>query len=294
MKNIILIITFIWLGFIAIITQTLCFRELMVIFFGNELCLGIIFTAWLLGITLGAFIASFITDRIKFPTPLLAILLLLIALVLPFQIYSIRLIRLILNIPIGQHIPFLETVYMSFITVMPFSIIIGIAFPVACKIYPYTKVFGVGASQISWVYIWEAIGSLIGGVLFTFYLVEHYSVFGIILTSNFISLTIASIIYSISSAKKTIPLIIFLILIASNLIITLEFTASIENQSILQRWQSLAGKNMVLVKSTDSKYANIAIGSLNEQYNLFENGKYISSFPDDYTYAPLAHLFLTQ
>ncbi|MFH1231692.1 MAG: hypothetical protein V1709_09380, partial [Planctomycetota bacterium] len=36
------------------------------------------------------------------------------------------------------------------------------------------------------------------------------------------------------------------------------------------------------------------IGSLNEQYSLVENGKYISSFPDDYTYAPLAHLFLTQ
>ncbi|MFH0888424.1 MAG: fused MFS/spermidine synthase [Planctomycetota bacterium] len=295
MQNIILIITFIWLGFIAIIAQTLCFRELMVIFFGNELCLGIIFTAWLLGITLGAFLASFIADKIKSSASLLTALLLLIVFILPFQVYFIRLIRLIINIPIGQHIPFFETVYMSFITVMPFSIIIGIAFPVACKIYALLKgKIADTASQISWVYIWEAIGSLIGGVLFTFYLVEHYSVFEIILASNFISLTIAFLVYSVTSARKTISLIIFLILVASNLIITLKFTASIENQSILKRWQSLAGENMALVKSTDSKYANIAIGSLNEQYSLFENGKYVSSFPDDYTYVPLAHLFLTQ
>jgi spermidine synthase len=314
LKNIILIITFIWLGFIAIIAQTLCFRELMVIFFGNELCLGIIFTAWLLGITLGAFFASFIIDKIKSSTSLLTALLLLIIFILPFQVYSIRLIRLIINIPIGQHIPFFETVYMSFITVMPFSIIIGIAFPVACKIYALLKgKIADAALQISWVYIWEAIGSLIGGVLFTFYLVEHYSVFGIILASNFISVTIAFLVYCqfersellaiipsmtrgylTASARKTISLIIFLILVASNLIITLKFTASIENKSILKRWQSLAGENMALVKSTNSKYANIAIGSLNEQYSLFENGKYVSSFPDDYTYAPLAHLFLTQ
>jgi spermidine synthase len=297
LKNIILIITFIWLGFIAIIVQTLCFRELIVVFFGNELCLGIIFAAWLLGITLGALIASFITDRIRLPTPLITILLLLISLFLPFQIYFIRLIRLIINIPIGQHTSFFETVYMSFITVMPFSILIGIAFPVACKIYGLINEQSNGAAtalDIGWVYIWEAIGSLMGGILFTFYLAGHYPVFKIILISNFISLIIALLVALTAQIRRTIYLIIPIGLIIFNLMITLTSASIIENKSILKRWQSLAGENMALGRSTDSKYANIAIGSLNEQYSLFENGKYVSSFPDDYTYAPLAHLFMTQ
>jgi spermidine synthase len=33
---------------------------------------------------------------------------------------------------------------------------------------------------------------------------------------------------------------------------------------------------------------------MHNQYSLMENGKYVSSFPDEYTHAPLAHLFLTQ
>ncbi|MDI6732882.1 MAG: hypothetical protein QME51_05345 [Planctomycetota bacterium] len=313
LKNIILIAAFIYLGFIAIIVQTFCLRELLIIFFGNELCVGIIFAAWLFGITIGAFIVSFITDRIEYPALILVGLLLLIALILPFQFYCIRTVRLLLDIPLGQHIAFFTALGSSFLLVMPFSIIIGVAFPIACKAYAVLKGLSLktdGASQIGWVYIWEAVGSLIGGVLFTFYLVERFSVFEILFVSNFISLFIAFLVYLFAPIKPirailqkdtrtlflspTKSLITFLVLFLLNLIATTELTTSLEEKSILKRWQSVAGKEIELLKSTDSKYGNIAIGRMRGQYSLVENGKFVSSFPDEYTYAPLAHLFLTQ
>ncbi|MBI5779311.1 MAG: fused MFS/spermidine synthase [Planctomycetes bacterium] len=285
-KDIILIITFVWLGFIALIAQTIALRELLVVFFGNELCLGIIFTAWLLGITLGAFIASFITDRIKSSVSILIAILLLITIILPFQIYLIRISRLMLDIPLGQHIPFSQTLYMSFLLVVPFSILIGIAFPVACKIYAEKN---DSAQSIGNVYVWEALGSLLAGILFTFWLVERFTAFEIILISNGITLLLA-----ITLIPKTIVRLASIALIIGYVIIALKFTASFENQSIQKRWEVTYGKEIQLVKSTNSKYGNIAMGELQNQYSLVENGKYVSSFPDEYTHAPLAHLLMTQ
>ena len=190
MNKIILVITFIWLGFIALIAQTIALRELLVVFFGNELCLGIIFTAWLLGITAGAFIASFITDRIKSSVSIPIAILLLITIILPLQVYLIRISRLMLDIPLGQHIPFLETLYMSFLLVVPFSILIGIAFPVACKIYADKD---DSAQSIGKVYVWEALGSLLAGILFTFYIVELFTVSAIVILCSTLTLVIATI-----------------------------------------------------------------------------------------------------
>ncbi len=306
-RNIILIITFIWLGFIALIAQTIALRELLVVFFGNELCLGIIFTAWLLGITIGAFIVSFITDRVKSTAWILTIILFLITLALPMQIGYIRTSRALLDIPLGQHIPFFETLYMSFLLVVPFSILIGIAFPVACKIYaqnntpPTPLNRGEDAQSIGKVYIWEALGSLLAGIIFTFYMVELFTVSAIVILCSTVTLLLAAIHLNILRRKAlpsskpiyTIFLALCIIIIAG-IISPSTCISSIERNFSKSRWESIYGKDIKLVRSVNSKYGDIAIGKLQDQYSLVENGKYISSFPDDYTHAPLAHLFMTQ
>ncbi|HLD36335.1 MAG TPA: fused MFS/spermidine synthase [Planctomycetota bacterium] len=293
MNKITLVITFIWLGFIALIAQTIALRELLVVFFGNELCLGIIFTAWLLGITAGAFIASFITDRIKSSVSIPIAILLLITIILPLQVYLIRISRLMLDIPLGQHIPFLETLYMSFLLVVPFSILIGIAFPVACKIYADKN---DSAQSIGRVYVWEALGSLLAGILFTFILVERFSAFEIIYGCNFITLAVITITIYITKLKPAIKygLMALVWLLLINALIHPGSMAPLDEYTIEKRWEATYGKDIKLVKSVDSKYGNIAIGELQNQYSLVENGKYVSSFPDEYTHAPLAHLLMTQ
>ncbi|MEW6026959.1 MAG: fused MFS/spermidine synthase [Planctomycetota bacterium] len=289
-RNTILIITFVWLGFIALIAQTISLREMLVIFFGNELCLGIIFTAWLAGITIGAFIASFITDKVKSSVSILIAILLLITLILPFQVYLIRISRQMLDIPLGQHIPFFETLYMSFLLVVPFSILIGIAFPVACKIYASEN---DSAQSIGWVYVWEAVGSLLAGILFTFWLVERFSAFEIIITSNLVT-TLLLFFFAFDLQNRGAIILIVIYAIGFYIPFSNNTIGLIDNASIRERWNSIYKNYPKLVKSTDSKYGNIAIGELQEQYSLVENGKYVSSFPDEYTHAPPAHLFLTQ
>jgi len=46
---------FLFAGFSAVVVQSLFIREMLVIFQGNELSLGIIFSDWLIGAALGNF-----------------------------------------------------------------------------------------------------------------------------------------------------------------------------------------------------------------------------------------------
>jgi len=48
------------------------------------------------------------------------------------------------------------------------------------------------------------------------------------------------------------------------------------------------------VASADSKYQHIDIGRQAEQYNIYLNGQYASAFPNEYEYAQIAHLVMTQ
>ena len=47
------------LGYQATLSQVLIIREFLVVLFGNELCLGVIFFSWFVGIGLGALLGKF-------------------------------------------------------------------------------------------------------------------------------------------------------------------------------------------------------------------------------------------
>ncbi len=88
-----------FLGLISITVQVLTVREFMVVFFGNELCLGIILGGWLIGIALGSGSGGRITRRVTRIFPLFMLLQAALCLLPFFQICTIRLIRGILNRP---------------------------------------------------------------------------------------------------------------------------------------------------------------------------------------------------
>ncbi|MDX1777946.1 MAG: hypothetical protein R3339_03635, partial [Thermodesulfobacteriota bacterium] len=62
-KKLLPLLAFFLIGSYAIVVQVIFIREFMVVFFGNELCLGIILACWLIGIALGATIGGRISKR---------------------------------------------------------------------------------------------------------------------------------------------------------------------------------------------------------------------------------------
>ena len=161
--------------------------------------------------------------------------------------------------------------------------------------------------DIGVVYIIESMGSLIGGLVFSFFLVSRFHSFKIITLLNvgmFVLLTFLLFnfhrkgqVYSRGEENKKTKRYLGLISMGMALaMITVWFSPipdSVEVFSIKIRWNTL-NPHIELVASTDSKYQHIDIGRQAEQYNIYLNGQYASAFPNEYEYAQIAHLVMTQ
>ena len=66
-----------------------------------------------------------------------------------------------------------------------------------------------------------------------------------------------------------------------------------EEWSTKIRWNTL-NPHIELATSADSQYQHIDVGKLSGQYNVYLNGQYSIAFPNEYEYAQIAHLVMTQ
>lgn len=301
-----LILSFILIGFYALVVQVVCIREILVVFYGNELGLGVIFACWLVGIAFGAGTVARIIERIRQKVLLYLFLLILMGFLFPVQISSIRILRSLLHVPPGEYISLVKLLLGALSTITPFSFLVGAIFPVACSLLPITTLRSSSSDSqpIGRIYIAEAVGSIIGGVTFTFFLVTRYNAFQIAALSGGLVFLTAGILgvvyYKLKFALLSKDYFAFLIGIISFVgcgVYGYTFFSSTANTlhdlTIKERWESMH-QDIDLVKSLDSKYENLALGIQAGQYVLFANGQYASIFPDEYGVAVTAHFYLTE
>ena len=96
------------IGTQATMAQVILVRELLVVFYGNELCLGVILGTWLFGVALGAGLGAKVLSGCQNKQTIFLFLLLALCLMLPGQVVAIRLLRFIIHVPYGQHISILS------------------------------------------------------------------------------------------------------------------------------------------------------------------------------------------
>lgn len=306
---ILLIISAILIGAYATIGQVLIFRECMVVFYGNELCIGIIFGSWLFGVASGAYMGGRGSARLSGISSIQAkmanrsakeaifvftCILAVMALLLPLQVFCIRTFRCAFSMPPGQLLPITSIVLSSAFIIIPFSFTIGFIFPFTCNIF--TGLSKESATDIGNVYILEGLGSLLAGLIFTFILVSRVSTFETI--SIFSTIVLIDLIFLLSHLRPS-PSRMYLmvgcaLLLASYLGLLLSQTmANIDRYLVKKRWTS-TNPNIQFVESVDSKYENIVVGKQEAQYSVYGNGQYTFSFPDEYLYSQIAHLVMIQ
>jgi len=280
------LIIFLLMGLSSTICQSILFREFLVIFYGNELILGFILFFWLVAIATGAMayslIARLFKDYIRLFLNLTFIFSVLPVILIPF----IRISRGLSGTPYGQFMPFFTMAWISAVAVFLPGLLIGLTFPVGCRILG-------DKTAVARVYISESLGSLIGGVFFSFLLIRFLST-PFIASLIFVLFSMTILAYHIlikSPTGKLKKTLIFLVLIAS--LATLFASPFIDRTTILARWRTLI-KDMPLLDSRDSPYQNLALTRQEDQYSVFFNGIYGFSFPVEYDDAMEAHHILTQ
>jgi len=293
------------IGCYATIAQVMLIREFLNIFYGNELCLGVVFGAWFLGIAAGAFAGAKIEYTFKHAFTVFVITLMVLCFVLPVQIVFVRGIRGLLSVGVGEYISILPLLLTSIGLILPFSFIIGFLFPFSSKVI--SGATRDAAVDIGVVYIIESMGSLFGGLVFSFFLVSRFHPFKIITLLNvgmFVLLTFLLFnfhkkgqVYSSGEEDKKTKRYLGLISLGIALVMIVIWFSPIPDSaeafSAKMRWKTL-NPHIELMTSADSKYQHIDIGRQAEQYSIYLNGQYAAAFPNEYEYAQIAHLVMTQ
>ncbi len=173
------------LGVMAAMTQLALMREMLCVFSGNELALGVILGNWLLLTGLGSWLGR-TAGRVRHPQRALALLLLLVALLPLAQVFTLRELRNVVFVR-GATIGLSETVTASFLWLAPFCIVSGYMLTLACGALATPQ----GRGAIGTVYVTDSVGSVLGGALFTYVLVRRLDHFALLSLPALVCLLVA-------------------------------------------------------------------------------------------------------
>ncbi len=275
----ILIFGFLLMGFSFTVTQGLLIRELLVAFFGNELSIGLILGNWLILEAIGSGLLGKLADRWRGKAPSFAALQVLFALFLPLCLYAAYTSRSIVGAIPGEGVGLIPISWSSFLILTPLALVDGAMFAFGCRAYAYLT--GDEAPSIGWVYVYEALGAIAGGIVFTYLFITFLSSLQIVLLLSGLNLLSAALLLasSDSSNRKRLPLTSGLIAVLVLFMANLAFLFSPQAEEV-QRWatsQQWAGHN--LVYSENSVYGNVAVVQREAQYTFYADGIPILTAP---------------
>jgi spermidine synthase len=244
------------LGFTAILSQIVLLREFLLIFGGNELVCGLVLANWMILTGTGAFIGR-ITRRTGFTGNFVFYALILLGMIPPVTVFLINNLKNIVFEP-GIAIGLFQILYSTLIILLPFCLISGFLFTwLATKLS-----LGMKVNLIEKAYAFESIGSIIGGGLFSFFLVYFlttYQVLGILLSVNI--LTGLVLVFRLRFNAYKIILLVF-----SLAFVILFFITDFDSFS-----KKALFRNQKLIFLKDTPYGNLAITKSGDQLNFYEN-----------------------
>lgn len=257
-------ILFFLTGLLSVTGQTLLIREMLAVYQGNELTLGILFSHWLLGGAIGGYTASrpALLRSLSARTGLIGALLGSSLLLLTGFIITRNLHSLPFLFP-GESLPLDTTVWTSALIFLPLSLLIGAQFSL-CVRFAAEQGDRLPASR---VYLLESAGYLAGGLIFTYCLLPWFSSATIILLAITVSLVMAA---GLSSSKPHGYALAAIVLAG-----LMPFIAPrLESGTLQQRF-----KGYEVLEARNSHYGQIAAARRAGETFFFIDGRPVLSFP---------------
>ncbi|MCS7203818.1 MAG: hypothetical protein NZ809_05165 [Thermodesulfovibrio sp.] len=270
-------IAVITMGFSSIVAQMVLLRELLIVFAGNELSIGIIIANWLILEAFGCFLSSKRVELSKNRVELFAAITIFFSLSLPVAIYLTRVLKVILGVSIGESLGFFTMFYSSFFILLPVSVAHGALFPFICKIYSLLSDEETSAGK---VYAYETVGIIFGGIIWTYLLIPYFHSFQIVIGLAFINLLVILIIllyYRTVLLTKVIVAVSVLAIIGCGYLLFTDEADKIHTLSIKNQWRAHR-----VAHYQNSLYGNICIIEREGQYIFFVDGilNLITPIPD--------------
>jgi spermidine synthase len=203
-----------------------------------------------------------------------------LSILIPVNIFFIRIIKSILKIQSGEIIGLGQMMAASFISLSVICALLGLCFVLIAKIAARDN--NLAAKQVGKIYLWEGLGAAIGGFIYAFLLIKTYTPF-----QNSLIIANLNLIGSVFFNRNIVQLV-YLIIFSTTVIFN--WPKHIDGFT-----KSLQVRPLKLVESADSIYGNITVAKLENQYSFFENGSLmftggdVSTSEESVHYAMLEH-----
>lgn len=277
------------MGFSGLVAEILLLRELLVIFSGNELSIGIILANWLILEAFGCLVPGRRVDLTKNRLGAYTLITVLFSLSFPIALYLTRLLKNMLGMSIGESIGLFPIFYSSFLILLPISILHGAQFTFGCRIYADHA--PGEPSPAGRVYVYETVGTIIGGIVCTFLLVGYLNAFqvaiGLALLNFIVCLTLLTPGPKDGRLQVTgVVILILLVLTSAGLLFT-GGAERLHQQAVQAQW-----RNHHVIYYGNSPYGNICVIENQGQYIYFLDGRlaFITPIPDRPLVEEFVHL----
>lgn len=260
------ILTIIIVGLSGIVAQIIILRELLVGFYGNELTLGIILANWVILEAIGVLIFGKYIDKARDKINAFVILQVIFSLALPLSVYFARTFKVASGIPFAEAIGLPLIFLSSFLVILPVAFCHGALFSAGCSIYSKKS------ESIGKIYAWETIGTILGGIILTYFFIPYLDSFQAVFIIVAVNLIIC--LFLLRRGKIILKYFVFSLLIAV-LYLSLSGGMNFLNKlSIDRQWN--AGK---VLEYRNSVYGNITVLEKERQRTFFYNGLPVITTP---------------
>jgi spermidine synthase len=264
-------------GFTAVVGQIVLMRELIQVFNGNEIVLGILLATWLLGTAVGSALASATgLGRVK-PRLTTAVFECLLAASLPATIWALRSVKAFFQTVPGELVGTVPMLVTSLECLSLFCVTSGALFVAAAGMAETERELSARAAA-STAYLLEAAGSAMGGILASVVLVRWCDAFQIAVFAGLLNLCLAvSLLLRLRRAQVAVLTGVALI---SFLPLLLSLAPRWDAGTREQLWRGFH-----VVGARESIYGNLVVTETGDNEpgtirSLYENGEILANAPD--------------
>lgn len=262
------------IGFTATIAQVALMREMIAVFYGNELLFGLVLTAWLAWVAIGSWSLGRLERVRQGERKIFAAGLVLAVMLFPAQLGLVRGIRALLGVTPGALVEFGAMLVAVAASVAPLCLLLGGLFTVGARLI--TEQGGTPGQA----YVWESAGSVIGGALFSFLFIRWLDPFQTALLVGAINASVALWLWQ--SVTPKLKLSLFSLLALS--LAAIPAGSALHAITLHWQWRDL-------VFAGDSPYGRLTIQARDGQRIFYTNGMLAfetqGTFSEQVTHLPL-------
>jgi len=278
------------LGAYALCAQAMLLREAQVLLFGSELSWGLVLALWLGGVAIGAQAGGWALQRSARPHLAFSVAALAMPPLLLGEIVLLRVARSLAGVGPGEYVGPGAMLLITLAATLPVSVWVGLAFPAAAKTVAWAgQSVSEKARGVGWIYLVESAGSLVGGAAFSFLLVDRVAAVPLALGGGAVLAGAVLPIFSRAIHDRRAAVLPLVGLVAPIFLIAFGAARRLDDATVEWRWQTFA-RGLDLVRSEDTRYQNLAIGRLGDQYSLYSSGLVAATWPNHTDLAIEAHL----